>query len=125
MCGISYEDPSAQDGGGEHLFAYQNSWGVTTRSIGVMVMVHGDNKGLVLPPRVAQVQVIVIPCGMAASMGKDARSDLIGHCQQFVKILVDAGLRCRGDYRDNYTTGWKFNHWEIKVTIFYQLECQH
>ena len=42
---------------GEHLYVYQNSWGLTTRSVGVMVMVHGDNTGLVLPPNVASVQV--------------------------------------------------------------------
>ncbi len=42
---------------GEHQYAYQNSWGLTTRTIGVMTMVHGDNNGLILPPRVASIQV--------------------------------------------------------------------
>ena len=50
---ISY----SQDG--EHMFVYQNSWGLTTRTIGVMVMVHGDNKGLVLPPKIAEIQVLL------------------------------------------------------------------
>ena len=55
MFDIVFEDASSKEG--EHQYAYQNSWGLTTRTIGVMTMVHGDNNGLVLPPRVAQVQV--------------------------------------------------------------------
>lgn len=54
MCEIIFEDPKSP---GEKQFAYQCSWGLTTRTIGVMVMVHGDNTGLVLPPRVAAIQV--------------------------------------------------------------------
>jgi len=53
MFDISFEDPDTH----EHQFAYQNSWGLTTRSLGIIVMVHGDNKGLVVPPRIAHVQV--------------------------------------------------------------------
>ena len=56
MFDISFEDPETK----EKVFAYQNSWAITTRSIGVIVMVHGDNKGLVLPPKIAQYQVIMI-----------------------------------------------------------------
>ena len=118
MFDISYEDPSMEEGSGHHLYAYQNSWGLTTRTIGVMVMVHGDDRGLILPPRVAQVQVIVVPCGLSVSMSKEARSDLIGHCQKLVDLMNEADLRCRGDFRDNYSPGWKFNHWELKVRPF-------
>lgn len=53
MFGICYEDP---DSGGK-AFVYQNSWGLTTRTIGTMVIIHGDDNGLVLPPRVASIQV--------------------------------------------------------------------
>lgn len=53
MFDISFEDPDTR----EKRFAYQNSWAITTRSIGIIVMVHGDNKGLVLPPRIAPIQV--------------------------------------------------------------------
>jgi prolyl-tRNA synthetase len=56
MFNISYEDPETH----QPLFAYQNSWAITTRSIGIIIMVHGDNKGLVLPPRIAQVQVLLL-----------------------------------------------------------------
>ena len=55
MFEIDFEDPYSKTG--DHQFAYQNSWGMTTRTIGVMTLVHGDNNGLVLPPRVAHVQV--------------------------------------------------------------------
>jgi len=57
MFDISFEDPDSR----EPSFAYQNSWGITTRSLGIIVMVHGDNKGLVLPPRIAHVQVSFQP----------------------------------------------------------------
>lgn len=56
MFNISFENPEKT---GQKEFAYQNSWGLSTRSIGAMVMVHGDNNGLVLPPRVAAVQVFI------------------------------------------------------------------
>ena len=59
MFNIVIEDPKNPDSK-EKLYIYQNSWGLTTRSIGVMVMVHGDNKGLVLPPRVANIQVFTL-----------------------------------------------------------------
>jgi len=55
MFDISFEDPDTH----ETRFAFQNSWGITTRSLGIIVMVHGDDKGLVLPPRIAHVQVSV------------------------------------------------------------------
>ena len=57
MFEIAYEDPNSKGPEKEHDFAYQNSWGITTRTIGVMTLVHGDNNGLVLPPKVAHVQV--------------------------------------------------------------------
>merc|ERR1711990_919161 len=66
MFDINFEHPDGlKDDKGKPVkeFAYQNSWGITTRTIGVMIMVHGDDKGLVLPPNVAHVQVICVPCG--------------------------------------------------------------
>merc|ERR1719219_10467 len=62
MFNLSFENPE-KPGSKERCYAYQNSWGITTRTIGVMIMVHGDDKGLVLPPNVAHVQVILIPTG--------------------------------------------------------------
>ena len=104
-----------EEGSGQHLYAYQNSWGLTTCTIGVKVTVHGDNQGLILPPRVVQVQVIVVPGILSVSMSKEALGDLIGHCQKLVDLMNEANKRCHGDFRDKYSPGWKFNHWELKV----------
>lgn len=67
MFDITVEDPNAKETGkSEKIHVWQNSWGLTTRSIGVMILTHGDNRGLVIPPRVAEIQVIVIPVGVTA-----------------------------------------------------------
>jgi len=110
MFEIVFEDPETQ----EKKFVYQNSWGLTTRTIGVMVMVHGDDKGLVLPPNAACYQVVIVPCGINVNVTEDEKKQLIVACEAFEKKLTAAGVRVRGDYRDNYSPGWKFNHWELK-----------
>ncbi|XP_060805347.1 bifunctional glutamate/proline--tRNA ligase [Amyelois transitella] len=107
---VVYDDPDTH----EKAYVYQNSWGLTTRTIGVMILVHGDDRGLVLPPRVAEIQIIVVPCGITASSTAEERQKLIESCKQLVGVFLDAGLRAEGDYRDNYSPGWKFNHWELK-----------
>lgn len=111
MCEIVFEDPKTP---GEKQFAYQCSWGLTTRTIGVMVMVHGDNMGLVLPPRVASVQVVVIPCGITNALSEEDREALMAKCNEYRRRLLGADIRVRVDLRDNYSPGWKFNHWELK-----------
>ncbi|XP_048542059.1 proline--tRNA ligase, cytoplasmic-like isoform X2 [Triticum urartu] len=88
----------------------QNSWAYTTRSIGVMVMTHGDDKGLVLPPRVAPIQVIVIPDPL-----EDADTTAINEaCETIVCTLNQAGIRADLDTRENYSLEWKYSHWEMK-----------
>ncbi|XP_038972835.1 proline--tRNA ligase, cytoplasmic isoform X2 [Phoenix dactylifera] len=95
---------------GEKAMVWQNSWAYSTRTIGVMVMVHGDDKGLVLPPKVAAVQVIVIPVPY-----KDADTQAIfDACTSTVDTLCKAGFRAEVDLRDNYSPGWKYSHWEMK-----------
>jgi bifunctional glutamyl/prolyl-tRNA synthetase len=79
-----------------------------------MIMVHSDNQGLVLPPRVASIQVVIVPCGITANMKEDDRKMLIDSCQELEKALDDTQVKVKGDYRDNYSPGWKFNHWELK-----------
>lgn len=111
MFEITFEDPKKP---GEKQYAFQNSWGLTTRTIGVMTMVHGDNMGLVLPPRVACVQVIVIPCGITNTLSEDDKEALLQKCNQYFKRLLNVDVRARTDLRDNYSPGWKFNHWELK-----------
>jgi prolyl-tRNA synthetase len=75
-------------------------------------MVHSDNKGLVLPPRVAQTQVVFVPI----TYKDDDSAAIIGKINELTKALKAAGVRVYCDDRDNYNPGWKFNHWELKGT---------
>uniref|UniRef100_A0A9J8DMD9 Bifunctional glutamate/proline--tRNA ligase n=1 Tax=Cyprinus carpio carpio TaxID=630221 RepID=A0A9J8DMD9_CYPCA len=111
MFEIVFEDPKKP---GEKQLAYQNSWGITTRTIGVLTMVHGDNMGLVLPPRVACLQVIIIPCGITATLPEAEKELLFAQCSKYLSRLQKADIRVKTDLRDNYSPGWKFNHWELK-----------
>ena len=120
MFDVSFEDPDKTDG--SKKYAWQNSWGITTRTIGVAVMVHGDNKGLVLPPRVASIQVIVVACGITVSMKEEDKKALMDKCESVVKSLKSKGIRADSDLRTNYSPGWKFNHWELKgVPVRFEL----
>ena len=120
MFGIQVEDPSkpaiSEAGGAEaaKLFVWQNSWGLTTRTLGVMIMVHGDDKGLVIPPRVAQCQVTIVPCGITAKVSKEDRAALIDQVNATVDTLRDLGVRVKGDTREGYTPGFKFNDGEMR-----------
>lgn len=115
MFNIVVEDPDDPTGK-KKLYVWQNSWGLSTRVIGVMVMVHGDNQGLVLPPRVANLQVVVVPCGITARTSQEERSRIYGECQKLVDVLKapGVGIRAKADLRDGYTPGYKFNDWEQK-----------
>jgi prolyl-tRNA synthetase len=113
MFNIVVEDPNDPTGQGK-TYVWQNSWGLSTRTIGVMVMVHGDNQGLVLPPRVASIQVIVVPCGITAKTTEGDRATINNACNDLAKTLKEAGIRAKADVRDGYTPGWKFNEWEQK-----------
>jgi prolyl-tRNA synthetase len=103
-------DINYQDASGETQLAWQTSWGLTTRTIGVMVMVHGDDTGLVLPPRVAPLQVVIVPI-----VSKHCPlSTLSSYCDEILKSLEDRDVRCKLDDRDIYNPGWKYAHWEQK-----------
>ncbi|KAF9939872.1 hypothetical protein BGZ65_009060 [Modicella reniformis] len=117
MFNISFEDPQGPLPGGEArppLHAWQNSWGLSTRSLGTMVMVHGDDKGLVLPPRVAAVQIIVIPCGINNKTTDEERTSVETRIADILKELKKAGIRAKVDDRATYSVGYKFNHWELR-----------
>lgn len=94
------------DKDGTHKYVWQTSWGVSTRLIGGLIMAHGDQRGLVLPPKVAPVQVVVIP--VAAH-----KPGVAEKCQQITEQLRAAGIRVQLDNRDQ-SPGWKFNEWEMK-----------
>ncbi|KAG9510951.1 Bifunctional glutamate/proline--tRNA ligase, partial [Fragariocoptes setiger] len=95
-------------------FVYQNSWGLSTRTIGVLVMTHGDNQGLVMPPRVSPIQAIIIPCGITASLSEDVKNNLLSACTQLEATIVQANIRCQSDLTTHNSPGWKFNHYELK-----------
>ena len=87
-------------------YGYTTSWGTSTRMIGGVIMAHGDQRGLVLPPRVAPIQVIIVP--IAAHKG-----GVIEKAKEIESLLVKAGVRAETDVRD-MSPGWKFNEWEMK-----------
>lgn len=109
--GVRYEEP---DGAAHHV--WQTSWGFTTRAIGLMVMAHGDDDGLVLPPRVAATQVVVVPVGLRVknSIPAAANEQIASECRAVVEHLVQSGIRAQADLSENHTPGWKFSQWELK-----------
>ncbi|WP_407855423.1 proline--tRNA ligase [Enterococcus hailinensis] len=92
----------------EHEFAYTTSWGISTRLIGALIMVHGDEQGLVLPPKVAPTQVILVPVGPWQK-----KPEILDRLKELKASLAEKGLRVRIDTTDN-TPGYKFNEWELK-----------
>ena len=106
MFKIEYEDEK-----GKKQIPWQTSWGFTTRSIGVMVMVHSDDVGLVLPPRIAPIQVVLVPIVMSGTAKSDTAKAV---CHALAAQLRAAKVRVHVDDRDNYNPGWKYNYWELK-----------
>ena len=89
---------------------WQTSWGLSTRSIGALVLIHGDNKGLVLPPRIAKIQVIIIPI-----FYKDADNEkLVNKAHEIKKALRSANIAAEVDDDDTHNPGFKYNKWELK-----------
>jgi prolyl-tRNA synthetase len=97
-----------QNQAGELEYVWQTSWGVSTRLIGGLIMTHSDDKGLVLPPKLASVHAVFIPI-----YRKDAeRAGVIEKANQLVAELRGAGFSAEADDREGYTPGFKFFHWE-------------
>ena len=91
-------------------YAWQTSWGVSWRLIGGMIMVHGDDKGLVLPPRVAPIQVIIIPIYYS----DEDKEKIQKISQEIEEKLKESKIRVQVDNREQLTPGFKFNDWEMK-----------
>lgn len=89
--------------------AYTTSWGVSTRLIGALIMVHGDDRGLVLPPKVAPTQVVMIPIGPPKT-----RDAVVGRADELFAELKQAGIRVKMDDRSDVRPGWKFNEYEMR-----------
>ncbi|MGN1061504.1 MAG: proline--tRNA ligase, partial [Candidatus Scatosoma sp.] len=94
------------DADGVQKAAYTTSWGTSTRMIGGIIMTHGDERGLVLPPVVAPVQCVIVP--IAAH-----KAGVSENCRALADRLQKAGVRVKLDDSDN-SPGWKFNEWEMK-----------
>lgn len=97
------------DRDGERKYAFNTSWGLSHRVVGATIMVHGDAAGLKLPPRVAPVQVIIVPIWRT----EDERQAVIGMVAHVEQALAGSA-RVRTDWRDDHTPGFKFNEWELK-----------
>ena len=93
----------------EH-FAWQTSWGVSWRLIGAMIMAHGDDKGLVLPPKVAPMQVVIVPI----YKNDNDKENVITKVNEIANILELKNIRIHIDSREELTPGYKFNDWELK-----------
>ncbi len=93
------------DRDGKRAYPYHTSWGLSTRLIGAIIMVHGDNSGLVLPPKIAPVQIVIVPIAQHKEGVLDKAYELKNILKEY-KVKVDDA--------DGYTPGWKFSQWEMK-----------
>jgi prolyl-tRNA synthetase len=93
---------------GEKQLVWQNTWAITTREIGVMIAVHGDDKGLIIPPKVAPIQVVIVPI-----VNDETRSRVLEEAKR-IRDLLHESYSVKLDDRDYLTPGRKFNEWELK-----------
>ncbi len=99
---------------GREEYAWNTSWGVSTRLVGGMVMTHGDDTGIVVPPRLAPAQVVVVPIYRK----EEEREGVVGKAHELRERLTDVGVRVRVDDRDHLNPGAKFYEWERKGVPF-------
>lgn len=99
-----------QDENGEMQYVWQTSWGVSTRMVGTLIVCHGDEKGLRLPPKIAPYQVVLVPIWKA----EEERTAVLKELAALSKDLLALDVRVFFDDRENLTPGWKFNEWEVK-----------
>ncbi len=100
---ITYSDRNEKD-----QFVWQTSWGASTRLIGALIMTHGDDKGLIMPPRIAPIQIVIVPIIFEkekARVLKEAKK---------LKDRLSEKFSVELDDRNEYSAGWKFNEWEMK-----------
>jgi prolyl-tRNA synthetase len=102
--GVRY---TGRDGGEQ--YPYATSWGASTRLVGGVVMAHGDDRGLRLPPRIAPQQVVIVPI-----VREDDRAEVLGAAASVAAELRTAGVRVRVDDRPEHRPGFKFHEWELK-----------
>jgi len=119
QCGTSHNlgqnfarafDVTFQNEQGERELVWATSWGVSTRLVGAIVMAHGDDDGLVLPPRLAPIQTVIVPIYKT----DEEKTATVAESHRVAGLLKDAGLRVHVDDRDNFKPGWKYAEWELK-----------
>jgi prolyl-tRNA synthetase len=90
-------------------YAWQTSWGVSTRLVGAVIMAHGDDSGLILPPRLAPIQAVIVPISAG-----NWQETVLPQARKVFTDLKNKGLRVFLDDRDAYTPGWKYADWEMR-----------
>ena len=110
-------DLKFQSEAGQEEYAWNTSWGVSTRMVGGLVMTHGDDNGIVVPPRLAPLQVVVVPI----LRGDDTQSAVLAKADEVAAKLKAAGVRVKVDARENLSPGAKYYEWERKG-VPYRLE---
>jgi prolyl-tRNA synthetase len=91
-------------------YAWTTSWGLSTRMVGAVIMTHGDDKGLMLPPRLAPIQVVVVPIWRAEA----EKAAVLALANQAFAELKEAGIRTKLDDREEFNAGYKYNDWEMR-----------
>ncbi|EDR22941.1 prolyl-tRNA synthetase, putative [Entamoeba dispar SAW760] len=99
-----------EDEDNKKQLVWQNSWGLSTRSIGVTIMTHGDNKGIIVPPRAAQKQVVIITLHHKGS----PNDEMDAKAEELTQILLDNGIRAFADTNEMHKPGWKFSEYEMR-----------
>ncbi len=98
------------DQGGQLQHCWTTSWGLSTRVVGAIIMVHGDDQGLVLPPKVAPYQVVIVPI----FKNDEEKASVMNAAKQLKASLINANIRVTLDEREGQSPGWKFNDWEMR-----------
>ena len=93
----------------ERVHPYQTSWGFSTRTIGGLILVHGDDRGLKLPPKLAPTQAVIVPIWRGQNKGEVRRE-----AEALYSELTDSGLRMEVDLDEEHSPGWKFNEHELR-----------
>ncbi|MHB1493034.1 MAG: proline--tRNA ligase [Thermoplasmataceae archaeon] len=93
---------------GEKTYVFQNTYAISTRMLGVLLAVHGDDKGLVVPPGLSRYQVIIVPI-----YNEKNKVEVLDYCRKIHKVTLGS-YRTHLDERSEYTPGWKYNYWELK-----------
>ncbi len=92
----------------EKKYVFQNTWAISTRELGVMIAVHGDDKGLVIPPRLARIQIVIVPI-----YNNESKNSILMQAESLA-MKIQSKFRVHVDDRDIYSPGWKYNEWEMK-----------